>query len=968
MDTVDFLASILPDAGLRVVVVIGPRGVRHRFFKTNEKAAQYIAEQDVEGNNVYHGCATYKTSENRTAGNVHSARSFWMDVDVGSGKPYATIAEAVNGLRNFLTASGLPRPSVVRSGCGLHLYWTLESEVSPEEWVRTAQLLKDKARQCGFHAGAERTSDLASILRPVGAHHRKADPRLVELIYAGVLSRLSDFHSVLGVAELNEDTLLAGHRPVALAALSVDNTELASQPTIPPRNADDVANECEHIRRFRDDTDTQMPEPLWRACLSVVRLCENGEEVAHEWSQNDSRYKRSETQAKLDRLDGIGPTLCNTFSTLDPAVCARCPLFGQIKTPLQVPSATPVAPKAAPTALVTKPAAPQIAHPPLPHGFRWGPTASSGGRDVLTVTVKDKTSPGVTIDVEMSRVLFYATHPVERPDSSFALNWRAHISPTRTVEFIMDNGDATEARKLFSLLARNQIAVDKSMSNSLQRYINSWIDHHRNSQPQQAVNAFGWYGDDFVLGNVRFKPDGTTDIVALHGTAKARAEHLVTTGDVGVWSDLVAQAYNNDQSYAWQFALLTSLGAPLLQLLGTVQGVTVYMHSEESGYGKTTAEQVALSVWGRPAGLTLASGRITTNALAANLGAFRNLPTILDELTAMDNKSACDLVHTVSSGLPKERCAQTGELLHRDHTWRTFMLASGNTLLSEKMGQHRAHAEAEVARLWEYTVPKIEAKERHLTPAQAFEIFSQFDNNYGVAGVEFIHYVVQNKAAVIQLLKSVHVKLGKRLQITQTERFWGSLLTCVVSAHMIGTKLGLISFPLASLMEWITQTLATNRGGMAEAVTNYNDAMYRMLAEYHGQMLVTEGKGSAYGGKDAYIYRHPTAGKPLVGRVIVRTPGPLGGPDPEAIYLAVSAAKDWCNRNNVSYREVVKASIAKRLVRASTTRFQLGLGCPSYLPITQPMECLVLDLAMVQSAVGNISASLAVVQGGKTGP
>ena len=975
MHTSDFLDHILPDVGLRVVVAIGPKGTWQNFYSDNLVAANQILRVDAQGFNVYHACATYKSSQSRTADNVQALKAFWLDIDCGDGKPYATQVAALIDLATFCKTLQIPAPTLVSSGKGLHAYWTLTESITPEDWLPTARLLKVITAHVGLRAGAERTADMASILRPPGSTHRKGDPIPVVVKREGIPSNHQDLHAALETYAATHGVSVDDAPGMSLVGdiqgdASVSKVfpltdDLIYKPEYPVSNADLVADNCAIVGAFRDNGGMELPEPVWRGCLSVVRLCEDGENVAHLWSSQDPRYTKQETDFKLYNLKHIGPQLCATFHLHMPDVCQACPHFTSCKSPIQlgvpepeaVEDLTVQASAPATTGFITS----NIPVPPtLPHDFSW-----TGTR--LTVKNPKAGTAGAPPTLAMTNVLFYPISNIENKDGTTAMQWRAHVSPILVKEFTLPNSLVGEPSKLISMLSSYQITVRPTMEKSLHKYFTAWIDHQRAHANTQTHAAYGWTDQGaFILGDRRYLPNGSVDTVVLSGTAQIRARNLSTKGDVNTWSDLVDRAYNNDQSRPWQFALLASMAAPLLYLLNTVHGVTVYMHSEESGFGKSTAEMVALSVWGTAEGLALSNQRVTINALAANLGAMRHLPAVLDELTAMDNKTACDLVHLISSGMPKERCNQAGDLLHREQSWRTIMLASGNVLLGEKMSMHRAHAEAEVARLWEYTIPSIPDADRVLQPADAFELFRQFHDHHGVAGDVFIRYIVQHKDLVTDLLNQTYQKIVAAFRLTQKERFWSALLACVFSAHKIASDLGLVAFPLAPLMQWCHDTLKVNRGGMVEAVTNYTDAFSQILSEFHGQMIVTEGKGSIYGGRDAHIYRHPTPGKPIVGRVIIQTPGPLGGPDMPAIYIAASAVKEWCNRNNVSYKEVLKTASASGLIRGATTRFVLGHGCPSYLPLTQAVECILVDFHKASGTIGQIGMTpLTVVAGGK---
>ena len=110
---------------------------------------QRFSEQNVD---LYFACAEFETAENRTSANASGAYSFWLDIDCGpdkaaSGKGYATIEEAEEAVRRFCSETGIPSPThIVRSGSGLHVYWSLDEFVPHDQWRTPAQGTKPLAR------------------------------------------------------------------------------------------------------------------------------------------------------------------------------------------------------------------------------------------------------------------------------------------------------------------------------------------------------------------------------------------------------------------------------------------------------------------------------------------------------------------------------------------------------------------------------------------------------------------------------------------------------------------------------------------------------------------------------------------------------------------------------------------------------------------------------------------------------
>ena len=187
-DTLHFLTRLLPDEGVPQATVIGDRGALNIPCDDISKLAEEILRRDQLGHNVYHACATYHDGSSRKASNAAWMNTFWLDIDCGADKAatgagYATKEEALKALRTYCRTVGLPRPMIVDSGGGLHVYWPLKASIPASRWKTPADKLKQATKASGFLADQSRTADAASILRPVGTHNRKYDPpRRVELL------------------------------------------------------------------------------------------------------------------------------------------------------------------------------------------------------------------------------------------------------------------------------------------------------------------------------------------------------------------------------------------------------------------------------------------------------------------------------------------------------------------------------------------------------------------------------------------------------------------------------------------------------------------------------------------------------------------------------------------------------------------------------------------------------------------
>ena len=259
-----FLQHILPSDGWFCLWIQETK--KHLWSRSVQEMAEQIALKDGRGDTVFFATASYRERGSRRADNVKWVRAFWQDLDVGEGpSKHATQVEALQSFEAFRTSVGLPMPTYVNSGFGVHLYWTLEEALDPATWRRRAAALKQLMIQHQVKFDRTRAADPASILRPVGAHNRKDPENPREVVAADLtgpypmaaFKLLEDRHGLRGETD----------RPQRAAGVSQAIREAASQGAEPSDPAL-IAGSCVQLARMRD-TRGVIPEPDWKACLEL---------------------------------------------------------------------------------------------------------------------------------------------------------------------------------------------------------------------------------------------------------------------------------------------------------------------------------------------------------------------------------------------------------------------------------------------------------------------------------------------------------------------------------------------------------------------------------------------------------------------------------------------------------------------------------------------------------------------------
>lgn len=113
-------------------------------------------------------------------------------------KNYIDQADGAAALSAFIKATGLPTPTLVNSGGGLHVYWPLTRDVTVDEWKPVARSLKQLCTKQVLHADPSVTTDAARILRVPGTNNFKnGQSRPVQIITVGQPVSLEELSEIL---------------------------------------------------------------------------------------------------------------------------------------------------------------------------------------------------------------------------------------------------------------------------------------------------------------------------------------------------------------------------------------------------------------------------------------------------------------------------------------------------------------------------------------------------------------------------------------------------------------------------------------------------------------------------------------------------------------------------------------------------------------------------------------------------
>ncbi|MDP3559023.1 MAG: DUF927 domain-containing protein [Legionellaceae bacterium] len=279
------------------------------------------------------------------------------------------------------------------------------------------------------------------------------------------------------------------------------------------------------------------------------------------------------------------------------------------------------------------------------------------------------------IDIWVCSPIYAEAMGANEQDESFGLllrfmnsfgKWREWAMP---MHLLKSNGDEMRG-ELLNLGVRINLDAKK--------YLNTWLMQQKPENKIISAARTGWSSDgkSFVMphrtiGNnhVRFQSE-----YAVH-------DDFIQHGDLHDWRESIAKSCGGNPVLL--LAASAAFAAPLLlkakqQSMG---GGGIHLIGKSSR-GKTTALQIAASVWGSPS--YVRTWRATANGLEATAAALNDCLLILDEISECDPREIGTIIYALANGQGKQRAKRSGS--SRDSArWRSIVLSSGERTLSAHM-------------------------------------------------------------------------------------------------------------------------------------------------------------------------------------------------------------------------------------------------------------------------------------------
>lgn len=870
MELDEFLHRVLPPDGTYFAAIEPKNGHGFRQKQADSINGLYHTIQHSVLNDdvaAYFATSSYKNgSTNRTANNIDNKKALYLDMDCGSGKGFPNQKNAIVELYNFCTNVRIPKPNIlVNSGNGVHAYWTFDKAISHSEWIELADILKQLCADNNFPADPSVTSDGTRVLRAPGSINKKdpANPKKCTVLHArpdypiDKLAKIIRAHS---------------NKPSLPNVPMLDNDDLAIERHDQNWYAKYIFQNCATMKAIKDTGGAECNEPLWMQTLNLLAYCEDGASYIHPVSNKHATYNARATEQKFNlrlkaKADGnSGPTLCKTFQMYPQNKCEGCPYLNDENTKSPISLGKPP--------------------PPPPEEIPFPFKQDARGIYQIVEGERQNISPYQIKDFR----LFY--NPL---DDKLIRHITFQIGNSKPVIVKLDS---LAARSLFDTMSQYGVDVHRHSRNAMEFLMTSWSTQLQDAKKYTVMNtAYGWDQNltHFTVGKKLLSADGTEEERPTHDPVLER--QYEPHGNYDKWKEAAQLMADTCPSELYPI-LASAFAAPLVDLTG-IKGAMLSVVSKQSGTGKSTAIQIAQSVWGDPMGINQLDD--TENSVAMRLATLSNLPLYWDELRAKkDIDRFLKLIFRVGQGRDKQRL--NSQVQQREAgSWSTLIVSASNAPLKDYVDANVTDTNAAMQRIFEISMEDTAPPPLNVHKKTTL---NNVMRNYGHAGLEYAAYVVQNRDAITKQIQGLEARLIEGTNAEQAERFWITLVAILLIGAAIAKKLDILSLDLKTLKDVLMANITEMRE-VTELSTSIHSTdstplglVDQFIHEYEDHTYITERFPDSRGEVGKYI-RIPDR-RPVT--VWIEKEFGMARLDKKAF-------RDWLMRNGYQQATVIKALV-----------------------------------------------------------
>jgi len=948
---------------------------RRHGYTTAAELLRSAAAINVEYVDVYFCLSMQRSDHVRSKDGAHAFRALFCDIDVRPGDPnhYETFEEAKEALLRFCHLIGIPEPSwIVHSGHGLHAYWCSHRDLSVAEWRPIAEAFKTAAMAASpkLLIDMSVTADASRILRLPGTLNWKREdyhthdpdsPQPVQLLPSSeavyefdvvFADMVRDFPydptarrpagPQVGMASEFAAQLMPGDRFGA----GIDVNTIGLVPF------EGVKKVCGWLRHVYDTHGEHEDQPRWNQAVLCATFMQDGQTLAHEFSNAYPRYTAEDTNELWHRKNNertrsgerIGWPSCLAIKDLGAEACQTCPLSGKGKSPLwhgyvayrETITAEQI------DAEVKELGGEKPAYLRLPPGFyideqsrisaymapvMSGTKLKSGGRLLWLFANAVPTAPRI-----------------EGIGEHYGIRFTIETTRGRTQEVFLSAHDTHSQREIRKAYAVSGALLnpDSEAKDMLDKFSTSWLDSLRKEDvsEERDLGELGWrYRNGaivgFIYGGVFYRSDGST-APSMPSVAESEFYRWYRpAGNTTVWAQ-ASKLITDRKRPQLDLIIASAFAAPLTVFAGSLYGPVLVVWGD-SGTAKTTAQQVASSVWGQPK-QTRESLISTPKSILGRLGRTRNLPSFWDDV--QDERHLEGLFNTMfvaTEGAEGSRLNVDTSVKERKQ-WQTMMVVGANMSFVEFLTRKQKSTTAGMRRVFEVHLKKMANEPGMINALEASRTFASLEHHYGHVGQQYAKLLACEHEYVSGLVTEVINRFSAKVGANSDEAFWVGLCGVLLVGAMLSRTFG-ADIDIARLEHYLVGAFFENRRVRAEEGTeggtyeHTEHALTGFINEHYleGHFIVVQNR---WFNRHTVIHslRDPNTGKTIYIQVVR---------DDRMLIVSKRAFRAWLDKQDIRSRHVFTglaqwfSAEEKRMTLGSGTAFAQTQEACFFIPVPE---------------------------------
>lgn len=302
-------------------------------------------------------------------------------------------------------------------------------------------------------------------------------------------------------------------------------------------------------------------------------------------------------------------------------------------------------------------------------------------------------------------------------------------------------------------LANSGIEVNENNAKDLITYLSDIMELN-NIEPKLSVGHLGWIDKEFVPYSNKFCLDVEKEF-------KQKIDSISEGGDYEEWKNYIKELRKD--SLTLRFMIASSFASVLVKIF-KLNTFIVHLWGK-SGNGKTVAEMICASIWGKPDNNFISNLSNTSIANERLCNFYKNMPILLDELqiAKAKYKNFDELIYVLTEGKGKER-GTVDNGIREQTTWQTIIILNGEEPITSDTSKEGVKNRV------------IEINEDNIIVENGNETVKFIQDNYGYAGKEFLK-LIENREELERIEQHFVEKLSNIMEYKKQINAFSIIMT-----------------------------------------------------------------------------------------------------------------------------------------------------------------------------------------------